>query len=371
MRVSFQIMSLKSGGAEKILVFLANELAKRGHEIFILCIGDYYSTPFFKIEDSVKIIKIKRWNNRDGLKGKSKFFRNLYRIKRMKKELKSIKPDIAVSFLTNMIIPTAWAACILQIPHIACERNSPWDTPEHAKKRKRRDRAFGISKGCVVQTEEVKKYFPQKVQKKTVVQANPVLLSRVGKELPVPYEKRRKCVVSVGRLAFQKNHFMLVKAFAEFHKTHPEYVLDIYGQDYGEKPKLEELILVGGLTEAVHLLEPAENIHEIIADAAMFVLPSYYEGFPNALAEAAALGVPCIATECQSGGPSYILQGGKAGFLILQDDEKALTEAMRKIADDGKLTHEFSKNGMKLTAKLQPKKYIDFWEKYLTEMVKC
>lgn len=371
MKISFQIMSLKSGGAEKILAFLANELAKRGHEVFVLCIGEYYSPPFFKIEKSVKIMKITGWNDKKCIRGEHKFFRNSYRVGLMRRELRRIKPDVAVSFLNNMIIPTAWAAYTLGIPHIACERNSPWDTPEHPRKRNRRDRAFSISRGCVVQTEQVKSYFSKRTQKKIVVQANPVLLSKVNMDIPVPYEARRKCIVSVGRFAAQKNQAMLINAFAEFHKVHPEYQLVIYGQDYGKKQELEKLIVEKRLIGVIHLLDPVEHLHEMIVDAAMFVLTSYYEGFPNALAEASALGVPCISTECKSGGPSYILREGKAGVLVPNNDVGALTKAMRLLVEDEMVSRKISEIGVELSTILSPVKYVDFWEKYLTEMAKC
>lgn len=366
MKIVFEILSMNvSGGAERVLASLSSELAKRGHEVIIICLEREGKGSYFPLNEKVKVEYLKNWDDPLWVEDYFKDSRILYRIWLMKKALKKLSPDISVSFLTDMTIYAAWAAKQLGIPHISCERNSPWDKPEKEDKRKRRDRAFSISAGAIVQTHANKSYFDLSVQKKITVISNPIILECK----PMRCEDCDKRIVAVGRLTSQKNYEMLIKGFAAFHLVNPEFTLEIYGQDFGEKSMMKKLIERENLRKAVFIFDPISNLHEKIRNAAVFVMTSNYEGFPNALAEALALGIPCIATDCRSKGPACILDNGKRGILIPVGNVTALINSLNYLVSSSDLAKKYSLLGIKYGAQNSIETYTNIWEKYLRRVV--
>lgn len=367
MKICFQILSLKlSGGAEKVLASLASELALRGYDVSVVCLPRDGRGSFYPLNKNVKLHYLEGWDTETRLVKRSKKFRNLKRLGILYKMLKKIKPDISVSFLTDMTVYSARAAKLAGIPHISCERNSPWDKPEKEEKRIRRNRAFAQSKACVVQTEAIKAYFEDNIQRKTFVIPNPVTLTSP----PLfEYDQRANRIVSVGRITEQKNQQLLINAFAVFHKEHPEYTLEIYGKDFGSRGKLEDLIAAHNLENCVSILDPITDLHKKIKSAKLFVLTSKFEGYPNALAEAVSLGIPCISTDCQSKGPEHILDFGRRGILILPNDADALYNAMNRLVTDKDLAKLFSERGIEFGKHSTMESFVDKWEHIFATLV--
>src|SRR5690606_19213349 len=110
---------------------------------------------------------------------------------------------------------------------IYSERGDPTDKEYTGFKALLRSIFFRFIDGFVFQTNAAKACFPGAIQKKGVVINNPVLLNY--NEYPIPKE-RRKVIVNVGRLHEQKNHKLLINAFAKITKAYPEYTLEIYGE---------------------------------------------------------------------------------------------------------------------------------------------
>lgn len=112
---------------------------------------------------------------------------------------------------------------------------------------------------------------------------------------------RNKQIVSSGRLTEQKNHALLIKAFAGITAKYPAYKLVIYG-DGPLRKDLELLASNLGIADKVSFPGYTTEIRKKIERSSLFVLSSDFEGMPNALMEAMALGVPCISTDCKGGG---------------------------------------------------------------------
>ena len=123
---------------------------------------------------------------------------------------------------------------------------------------------------------------------------------------------------------------MLLDAFARIKQEFPAYTLTIYG----EGPFREELqnrIKLLDLTDSVDLPGQVQNVFECIADAELFVLSSDFEGMPNALMEAMALGTVCISTNCRTG-PKDLIDDKENGFLVPVNNEDALANAILSIS---------------------------------------
>lgn len=132
--------------------------------------------------------------------------------------------------------------------------------------------------------------------------------------------RNRKVVFTAGRLNAAKNQWHLVRAFTRVKKNYPNTVLIIAGT--GELDHyLKELIKKTDLTEDVILLGFEKNVYRYMKRADVFVLPSGFEGFPNALGEALCVGAPCIATDFKTGAreilaPELLFDGKKVDRAV-------------------------------------------------------
>lgn len=166
--------------------------------------------------------------------------------------------------------------------------------------------------------------------------SGPVSESCFGGDVPV--------VLSVGRLIEQKNHALLIRAFARLRARGPCRLV-ILG-DGPLRDSLRGLARSLGLESDVEFLGWRDNPFKYARSATMFALTSNYEGFPNVLLEAMACGCPVVSTRCPSG-PSEILEDGRSGFLVEVGDEQGVARAMeRLLADDG-LRRRMSEEGLR------------------------
>ena len=361
MKISFLIMDIRAGGAEKVLSVLVNGLSSLGHETSVICLNGDRNAHFFSLSPSVRIIALNRWPSVNHVIC-GKLIRDWSRISILSSAIKQEQPDVLVSFLSNMNIYGAWAALLCKVPHIACERNSPWHKPDHPQKRRKRDLAFSISRGCVFQTTQVRDYFPNHVKRRSMVIPNPVVLTCLPLDENIA---RDKVIISVGRYEKQKNQKMLIDSFFLFQKRFPDYRLVMYGMDYGLKSELSHYAKQIGIGDKVVLNDPVKNIHEKVRTASLFALTSNYEGMPNALAEAVALSVPCVATDCRSGGPAFVLNHEKRGLLAPVGDVTRFAEAMVRLIEDHSLWQEMAQSGKGLVSELSMNQYVKKWDTYL------
>ena len=227
------------------------------------------------------------------------------------------------------------------IPHrfLVSERNDP----TRISGQRTRDWSYRRAEKLVFQTEDMKKCFSEDIRKKSAVIPNPV-----SEDIPEPFTgERKKRVVSAARLQPQKNHKLLLNAFAGFQKLFPDYELHIFGigeleeelKQQAKKLHIENKVIFRGFSP---------NIQQEIWDSAMFVLSSDYEGISNSMIEAMAMGLPVISTDCPVGGSRMYIEDGINGLLTPVGDEKALTEAMIKVASNPALSGRLSANGARI-----------------------
>ncbi len=137
-------------------------------------------------------------------------------------------------------------------------------------------------------------------------------------------------ILSVGRLAAQKDYATLIRAFARVSASR-RCRLIILGEG-GRRKALERLVGALGLADRVSLPGWVDNPFAFMSRAALFVLSSRHEGLPGVLVQALACGCPCVSTDCPAG-PTEILQGGRLGPLVPVGDPVRLAEAMTAVLD--------------------------------------
>lgn len=344
--IVFLCNCLHNGGAQRVLVSIANYMAEHGYEVHIVASFDNGSYP---LHPSIQVRYI----------GEGQYWRF---VRESRKEIKRLQPKAVIAFEYFFDLLASMACMGLKTFVIGSERNDPARVGSGIIKDRIRNFLYRFLDVLVCQTPDAKAYFPDYIQRKTVVIPNPL-----KPNLPVKETKDRlKEVVTFCRLNVQKNLPMLLQAFKIFHDTHTDYKLKIYG-DGEEKVHLDKLIGELSLKSCVEIYPAEDNVHNKVIDAAMFVLPSDYEGLSNSMLEAIAIGLPSICTDCPCGGARMIIKEGTNGKLIPVGDTNALIKAMTTLADHPELGQFYSVEGQKLREELSvesiSKKWISLFEK--------
>lgn len=316
----FVVPSLSNGGAERVVSILSSELSKTKEET---CVLVYWKTDFdYPVSEGVNKINLSG--------GDYKAYQRLspfHRLKLIRKVIKDFKPDFIIPFLPHVCLHVSLAAIGLRCTVLQTIRNNPLESPPGKLRRWIRDLQVKTSKCTIVQNNEQLNYFPKKYRNKLQVIPNPIADDFFNKKRSSPNDKF--LVVTVGRLTEQKNFSMLIRSFAEFAKCYNNVELDIYGE--GElRDRLQQEIIFYEAEEQIKLCGRTNKLPAILAQSSLFVMSSNFEGMPNSLMEAMAVGIPVISTNCPTG-PKELIGDNERGLLIPVNNNEELTKAFFEI----------------------------------------
>ncbi len=361
MKLTLVISSLGVGGAERVMSLMANYWATKGWEITILTFDDGVS--FYPLDKRVNHIGLgMRQNSANALMG---MWNNFQRIQTLSGAIASLKPDVVISFIDSANVLTLLATRSLNSKVIVSERVDPtlhsigiiWDSL--------RRWTYPFAAKIVVQTREAAGYFSEQLQLPSCIIPNPVIAP--SQEADAPIENRR-VILAMGRLTAQKGFDLLLKAFAKLKNQHSDWMLTIVGD--GElRSELEALRDKLKLADRVDFLGTVKSPEAAFRSADMFVLSSRFEGFPNALCEAMAWGLPVIATDCPSG-PREIIRDGIDGILVQRENVAALSVAMANLMSDEQKRIDLSSRATEVVERFGIEKIMSMWEELLTQVVK-
>ncbi len=350
MNIVFAVPSMGFGGAERVVSILANEFSKQHNVSIVLLSGK--EEIAYKLEQKVNTVIIPQ---------------NLTVLKRWKQfrcVCKQLKADVVLAFMTGVGVMATGFLVGTSIPVIISERCDPYakDMQLSAKLRIINFFTKFLTKGYVFQSEGAKNFYPKVVQKKSCIILNPLNTEN----FPVyNIDNAEKRIVSVGRLHEQKNQKLLINAFAKS-KYCNDYALHIYGE--GKlRDELQVQIDSLGLQEKVVLEGNRSNVLQELIKAKLFVFTSNYEGLPNALIEAMALGLPCVSTDCSPGGARMLINNGENGLLVPCNDLSSLVDAMNKLYDDSDFCKKVGEKAKLIREKTKTdaiaKEWLDFIER--------
>lgn len=344
-----------AGGAERQIILLSNQLAQRGHDV-TLCVLAEHNSPY-KIDDSVKIVDVSNAENNIN-SSVGKIFKRLFTFRRI---VKQEKPDVII----NYNLQSAYFCLTLSRKQrgkvIYSERGDPYDAEYSGLLGKIRDYTVKRMDGLVFQSEGARDFFPNVVKQKSIVIHNSVNVPQDKYPIPVHREKR---VVNVGRLHPQKNQKLLIDAFAKIAKSFPDYSLEIYGD--GElHDELQRQINDLGLKDRIVIYPSRKDLWNCIYNASLFILSSDYEGMPNALMEAMALGLPCISTDCRPGGARSLIEDGVNGFIVPVKSTMELAQRMSECLSQKDVSERIASNARQIELTHSDKVLFDKWNNFL------
>lgn len=358
MKILFYIGNLRKGGAERVVATLSNKLVEKNEVIIITTTDEKVE---YSLDKSIKLFSLK---NFDG--NKNPLVKNIIYLKRLKDYIKEIDPDIILGFLPEPSYRLLILKPFIKFPVIISDRNDPKIEYASLKSRTIMKFLYKRADGFVFQTDEARDYFCKKIQDKSIVIANPVD-DRFLKTKYVGYKSTE--FINVGRLNEQKNQILLIESFKDVIKKYPNYKLLIYGEG-SLKNELSMYIKDNKLNNNVKLCGNVDDIENILKDKKGFILSSKYEGMPNALMEAMAVGVPCISIDCPCGGPRELIKNNINGLLVKSNDKNELVSAMYKIIENDKMCKKIAMSAKKNMNNYSCDKIVSKWFEFMKEVYK-
>lgn len=350
-KMMFYINTIGYGGAERVITNLADRFSKDGYEVTL--VTSYGLETEYTYSENINRVIL------SPIRIASQLKRNIVLTKCLRKQVKKVKPDILVSFMGESNFRAIVSCMGTKTSCVVSVRNDPdREYPNRVFKFLAKF-LYRFASGVVFQTEDAKMWFPEKIQKNSQIILNQADI-RFYEETSAD---EHKDIVTTGRLVPQKNHNMLIDAFAKI-KDETEDNLYIYGQG-ADKEKLEEKINKMGLKNRVFLPGPTSNVPEIVKKSKVFVLSSDFEGMPNSLMEAMVLGCACISTDCPCGGPRYLINNMENGILVPVRDTDKMAESMKLLLSDDELRTKLGESAKEKATEFHPDVIYGKWENYL------
>ncbi|MCH8571901.1 glycosyltransferase [Nesterenkonia sp. AY15] len=349
LKLLFVNASLTDGGSERAMSLVAQTLATRGHDVTMALVREKEST--YPIDPSVLIAQFR-------YRARGKIGKSLERVRQLRSAIKSRDYDYVVCYMWDLNITTLIASLGLRKRVIVSERAFPGTSTRSRLTRLLEDLSYRLAFRIVYQTRDAQAFCPPKLMSRSVVVPNMV----EAREADAYKGERHKRVVSIGRLGAQKNFPLLLRSFARFIETNPEWTLEIYGRGALEN-ELRALADELGIRDSVVFAGYVDDIADRIRTAGMFVLSSDFEGISNAMSEAMALGLPVVCTDCPVGGASLLIDDRVSGLLVPVRDEDAMTAAMLDVGTDPVLAKTISNGAQASVARFTPERVASIWEK--------
>lgn len=322
-KICFVTPTLQMGGMERVVSLLSNHAAKNGYDVYIICLMNKKS--YYYLDDRVNVLE-PAFEYKKGLLNKTKVF---YHVSSC---LFNVRPSVVLSFSEVFNPLSIISAKLANVPVYISDRSNPKKKLSFLTQRLRKF-TYPLAKGIISQTELAKIISLNKGYNNNItVIPNP--LREINDNI-----KRIKepIIISVGRLVPTKNYKELIDIFFEI-ENEKNWQLWILG-DGPDRDDLQEHINKLKLNDRVTLFGAVKDVDSYLSKASIFAFPSISEGFPNALSEAIAYPLPCIAYDCPAG-PADLIKNEENGFLIPINDRGSFKIHLEKLMIDSALRRD-------------------------------
>ncbi|WP_130836116.1 glycosyltransferase [Lachnoclostridium sp. Marseille-P6806] len=358
-KIAFHLNNLEQGGAERVVSNLANQFAAEGFEVLVAT--EETGQNEYLLDPRVRRVHV-GLRPEDEKKSRVRKFR--LRVKYLRQFMEAERPDVLCAFAQRANYRALMAGKGTGVPVVISIRTDPVGHYDRLSDRIQIRLLFPRAAGCVFQTTLQREFFRPYLQDRSAIILNPIHPKYIGRPRP---ERSEKSVVQSARLVDFKNQPMLLDAFELVHRRHPDYVLRIYGGDSGDGTKeiLERKIRERGAESYVMLMGACGELERELTKGRIYAFSSDWEGLPNALMEAMALGMPVVATDCPCGGPAEIIENGKNGLLVPIRDPEALAEGICRLIEDDALAERLGAEAARLSERASGEVILRQWRAYL------
>lgn len=350
-KIAFIIFSLASGGAERVLTILANELIRK-YKIYIVTFSS--DDPFYSLDSRIEHIKL-------GIDKESKNIfqsikNSLARLTILKRTLKDINANTNISFMTHTNILSIIVSK-LNGQHIIISERIAYDFYNSLSLSILRRIIYPFCDTLVLQTLSDQNNY-NFIANKSIVIYNPI--SRISSIRM----NKKNIILGVGSLEKRKGFYNLILAFEKLKLN--DWELHIVG-DGSQKNELENLIKKLRL-DNVKLLGSKKDIFSQYAVASIFVLCSEKEGFPNVLLEAMSCGCAAVSFNCNYG-PGEIIENRKNGILVEDQNFEELANEIRALTMDNDMRKKIASEAVGVKEKFSLEKIVKQWDSVIQKVL--
>lgn len=360
MHIMMVAPSLNLGGAERIAATMANGFAAQGHQITLALLADENSPRHYPLAPEVRLVCLGIFHNPVGLVDRviNVFRRNAA----IRTAIRQASPDVIVSLTDTTNVRVLLASRGLGIPVVLAEHSDPRHYDIGRIWRHMQRLTYPQAAALVVLTEDMARYYSHFVKpERTHIFYNPIVFPDAPPDVP-----RKKCIVYLGRLSPEKGVALLLDSFAGC--VSPGWRLILAG-DGPSMADLSAQVERLGVADSVQFLGRISEVYPLLASAAFCVLPSQFEGLPNALCEAMVMGTPCVATA--TSGAKAVIRHGKNGLLCPVGDAEALREAMARLMADAPLREAMGEQALAMRNNVSLEAVLAQWDALLGQIVQA
>lgn len=385
MRVTLVISTLRGGGAERVVTNMANYWARKDWSVTVLTIFHGPDPPSYQLDPRVvhrdmRFCRNLRESkpNASALRAMKEIFDESSPVERktlipelgfisaLRNAIIDTRPHFVVSFINLTNIRVLLATRGLGLPVIVSERDDPYRDPIPEGPAQLRRRLYPMATYLVAQTQEAADYFASEVGDRRRAIPNPVLQP----ELREPGNGARghkdgRILVGMGRLVEEKGFSLLLSAFSMVAGRHPSWSLQIWGEG-PQREALERLSRALNISDRVRMPGFTGHPFEVLSRADLFAMSSLIEGFPNALCEAMACGLPVVSFNCSSG-IRQIIRDGVDGLLVRAEDPSALAVGLERLMDDEEERGRLALKALEITDRFGLEKTMARWEQLVLD----
>ncbi len=355
MKVTLIIHGLSGGGAERVMSIVANYWVRQGWDVTLIMLAASTKPSFYQLDPRIKLKSL-------GIEGKSTnllaaISNTWQRVQILRREIIASQPDVVISFMNSVNVYAILACAKLNIPTIVSEHIYPASTDVNKIWQFIMKWTYRYADLVTVLTQNALPFYPVAQGYRTIVMPNPVTtpvpMVTINRLLPTP------SLIAIGRLHPQKGFDLLMKAFHQIQAKYPDWQITILGEG-PMRSELEDLRSQLQLTDCVHLPGAVQNVQDYLRQADLFVMPSRFEGFPMALCEAMACGLPVLAADCLSG-PRDIIEDGVNGVLVATEDVDALAAGLDTLMSDSAKRQQLAENAPQILDRFGVEQVMEIW----------